>query len=79
MVNAFKGFQETFDNNIKSFNDLQREKFALMETKQNELVKPLQTASTETKLETIRVTVEEKLEKTLSERLDKVLKLWASN
>jgi len=64
LVNAFKGFQETFDNNIKSFNDLQREKFALMDNKQNELVK-----STETKLETIRVTVEEKLEKTLSERL----------
>ncbi len=64
LVNAFKGFQETFDNNIKSFNDLQREKFSLMDTKQNELVK-----STETKLETIRVTVEEKLEKTLSERL----------
>jgi DNA recombination protein RmuC len=64
LVTAFKGFQETFDNNIKSFNDLQREKFALMDTKQNDLVK-----STETKLESIRVTVEEKLEKTLSERL----------
>ncbi len=35
-----------------------------MDTKQNELVK-----NTETKLESIRVTVEEKLEKTLSERL----------
>jgi DNA recombination protein RmuC len=45
-------------------NDLQREKFALMDTKQGELVR-----STETKLESIRVTVEEKLEKTLSERL----------
>jgi DNA recombination protein RmuC len=64
LVNAFKGFQETFDNNIKSFNDLQKEKFALMETKQNELVK-----GTETKLDIIRATVEEKLEKTLSERL----------
>ena len=64
LVTAFKGFQETFDNNIKSFNDLQREKFGLMDVKQNELVK-----STETKLESIRVTVEEKLEKTLSERL----------
>jgi len=64
LVTAFKGFQETFDNNIKSFNDLQREKFALMDTKQNDLVK-----STETKLESIRATVEEKLEKTLSERL----------
>jgi len=64
LITAFKGFQETFDNNIKSFNDLQREKFGLMDTKQNELVK-----STEAKLESIRVTVEEKLEKTLSERL----------
>ena len=64
LVNAFKGFQETFDNNIRSFNELQREKFALMDTKQNDLVK-----NTETKLESIRVTVEEKLEKTLSERL----------
>ncbi len=64
LVNAFNGFQETFDKNIKSFNELQREKFGLMDTKQNELVK-----STETKLESIRVTVEEKLEKTLSERL----------
>jgi DNA recombination protein RmuC len=64
LVNAFKGFQETFDKNVKSFNDLQKEKFELMETKQNELVK-----GTETKLEIIRATVEEKLEKTLSERL----------
>lgn len=64
LATAFKGFQESFDNNIRSFNELQREKFGLMETKQNELVK-----STETKLESIRVTVEEKLEKTLSERL----------
>jgi len=64
LVTAFKGFQETFGSNIKSFNDLQREKFAQMDTKQNDLVK-----STETKLESIRITVEEKLEKTLSERL----------
>lgn len=64
LVNAFKGFQETFDKNVQSFNDLQKEKFELMETKQNELVK-----GTETKLDIIRATVEEKLEKTLSERL----------
>jgi DNA recombination protein RmuC len=64
LVNTFKGFQETFDKNVKSFNDLQKEKFELMETKQNELVK-----GTETKLDIIRATVEEKLEKTLSERL----------
>ncbi len=64
LVNAFKGFQETFDKNVKSFNDLQKEKFESMETKQNDLVK-----GTETKLDIIRATVEEKLEKTLSERL----------
>ena len=64
LITAFKAFQETFDNNIKSFNDLQREKFGQLDVKQNELVK-----STEAKLESIRVTVEEKLEKTLSERL----------
>ena len=64
LFTAFKGFQEAFDINIKSFNDLQREKFAQMENKQTDLVK-----STETKLESIRITVEEKLEKTLSERL----------
>lgn len=64
LLAAFKGFQDTFDHNIKAFNDLQREKFGLMDVKQNELVK-----STEARLESIRVTVEEKLEKTLSERL----------
>lgn len=64
LVNAFKGFQETFDSNVKSFNDLQREKFGHLEDRQNKLVE-----ETEKKLESIRVTVEEKLEKTLSERL----------
>ena len=64
LFTAFKGFQEAFDINIRSFNDLQREKFAQMENKQTDLVK-----STETKLESIRITVEEKLENTLTERL----------
>ncbi len=64
MLDAFRGFQDTFDSNIKSFNDLLREKFAQLDTKQNELVK-----HTERQLESIRITVEEKLEKTLSERL----------
>ncbi len=61
---AFKEFREAFEKNVSSFNELQKEKFGQLENRQNELVK-----STETKLETIRVTVEEKLEKTLSERL----------
>ena len=64
LVNAFKGFGDTFDKNIISFNDLQKSKFEELEKRQNELI-----ANTEKKLESIRVTVEEKLEKTLSERL----------
>lgn len=64
LTKAFTDFGTTFDKNVESFNNLQREKFSQLEIKQNELVK-----GTETKLESIRVTVEEKLEKTLSERL----------
>lgn len=57
-------FQQSFETSVRSFNDLQREKFSQLDHKQTELIR-----STETKLETIRTTVEEKLEKTLSERL----------
>jgi DNA recombination protein RmuC len=57
-------FQESFEKSVRSFNDLQREKFSQLDAKQTELIR-----NTETKLESIRVTVEEKLEKTLSERL----------
>ena len=55
---------ETLNRNSKSFNDQQREKFSELEGRQAKLVE-----ATEKKLESIRVTVEEKLEKTLSERL----------
>ena len=61
---TFKSFQESFDKNVLSFNELQRDKFKQLEDRQNEMVR-----ATETKLDLIRVTVEEKLEKTLSERL----------
>jgi len=61
---TFKTFQDNFDAHIKTFNEVQRDKFAQMESNQQTLIK-----NTETKLESIRVTVEEKLEKTLSERL----------
>ena len=64
LLTAFKTFQDNFDAHIKTFNEVQRDKFAQMETNQQTLIK-----NTETKLESIRVTVEEKLEKTLSERL----------
>ncbi|MBP7652215.1 DNA recombination protein RmuC [Candidatus Dependentiae bacterium] len=64
LAQSLKEFKETFDGSIKSFNDLQQEKFRQMDTRQNELTK-----LTEVRLEKIRTTVEEKLEKTLSERL----------
>jgi len=70
LTNTFRGFQETFDTNVKAFNDLQREKFAQMEAKQTNLIK-----STEEKLENIRVTVDEKLQKTLNERLGQSFEL----
>ncbi len=61
---VFSTFEEKFERNVQSFNTLQREKFTELGEQQNKLVE-----GTEKKLESIRVTVEEKLEKTLSERL----------
>jgi DNA recombination protein RmuC len=67
---SFKGFRETFDKNVESFNNLQREKFGQLETRQAELVK-----TTEDKLEKMREMVEEKLQKTLNERLGQSFEL----
>ena len=64
LARVFGEFKDAFERNVKSFNDLQREKFDQLENRQNELVQ-----GTEKKLESIRITVEEKLEKTLSDRL----------
>ena len=64
LTTTFQGFQQTFDTNVKAFNDLQREKFGQMEAAQTSLVKTI-----EDKLENIRVMVDEKLQKTLNERL----------
>ena len=65
LAKSFVGFGDNFDKNIISFNDLQKSKFADLEKRQNDLI-----LNTENKLESIRITVEEKLEKTLSERLN---------
>ena len=70
LINSFKGFQETFDKNVNSFNQLQREKFALLGEEQKKMVD-----STEKRLEEIRVTVDEKLQKTLNERLGQSFEL----
>ncbi|MBE0675505.1 MAG: DNA recombination protein RmuC [Bacteroidales bacterium] len=67
---TFRGFQEAFDKNVESFNNLQREKFAQLDEKQNNLV-----TTTGEKLENIRVMVDEKLQKTLNERLGQSFEL----
>ncbi len=64
MEKAFREFQQAFDKNVASFNDLQREKFGQLEDKQMRLVE-----GTEKKLEEMRVMVDEKLQKTLNERI----------
>ncbi|HRP17987.1 MAG TPA: DNA recombination protein RmuC, partial [Ginsengibacter sp.] len=62
--NALQDFAGSFDRSVQSFNNLQREKFAALESRQADLIQ-----QTESKLEMIRGVVEEKLEKTLNERL----------
>ena len=70
LTTTFQGFQLTFDTNVKAFNDLQREKFGQMEITQTSLIKTI-----EDKLENIRVMVDEKLQKTLNERLGQSFEL----
>lgn len=70
MSKSLKEFQVAFDKNVESFNNLQREKFAALEEKQNKLVE-----GTEKKLEEMRLTVDEKLQKTLNERLSQSFEL----
>lgn len=64
MTQANLQFQERFEKNINALNELQKDKFGELEKRQAELVQ-----HTESKLDLIRSTVAEKLEKTLSERL----------
>ena len=59
-----KSMQENFDKNIDSFNKVQKEKFDQLDFKQTDLIN-----KTEKRLEQIRESVEEKLQKTLHERL----------
>lgn len=63
-------FRDTFERGILSFNQLQREKFAALEEKHRLMV-----ANTEKRLEEIRITVDEKLQKTLNERIGQSFRL----
>lgn len=70
LARSLKEFQETFDRNVASFNNLQKEKFGALEVKQSELI-----ADTAKKLEQMREMVDEKLQKTLNERLGQSFEL----
>ncbi len=63
-------FQASFERNVQAFNTLQKEKFSALEIKQSELI-----ADTAKKLEQMRETVDEKLQKTLNERLGQSFEL----
>lgn len=67
---SMRHFQDSFSNNVKEFNDLQKQKFGDLEKKQAELI-----TITELKLEKMRETVDEKLQKTLETRLGQSFEL----
>ena len=62
LAGALKEFQSSFEKNVQQFNELQREKFSELENRQTKLVD-----ATERKLEEMRATVDEKLQKTLED------------
>ncbi len=70
LTRSMKDFQTAFDRNVESFNILQKEKFGALEVKQSELI-----ADTARKLEQMREMVDEKLQKTLNERLGQSFEL----
>ena len=70
LTHSMSEFRETFERGIASFNNLQREKFANLDEQQRLLV-----ANTEKRLEEIRVTVDEKLQKTLNDRIGQSFRL----
>lgn len=65
LTGTFHNITQSFDRHIRSFNDLQQEKFTQLEKRQQELI-----SNTERRLDSIRDTVAEKLDKTLGERLN---------
>jgi len=67
---TMKEFQDSFSNNVKDFNELQKQKFGDLEKKQAELI-----TSTAMSLEKMRETVDEKLQKTLEQRLGQSFEL----
>lgn len=67
---SLNDFQQTFERGIASFNQLQKEKFETLDDRQQKLI-----LNTEKRLEEIRTTVDEKLQKTLNERIGQSFRL----
>lgn len=70
LSHSMNEFRETFERGIASFNNLQREKFSALNESQRLLIE-----NTEKRLEEIRITVDEKLQKTLNERIGQSFRL----
>lgn len=70
LTHSMSEFRGAFERGIASFNNLQREKFANLDEQQRLLIQ-----NTEKRLEEIRVTVDEKLQKTLNERIGQSFRL----
>ena len=70
LAQSMSDFRKAFERGIDSFNGLQRENFREMDEKQQQLI-----ANTEKRLEEIRTTVDEKLQKTLNERINQSFRL----
>lgn len=67
---SLKEFKLTFEKAIDSFNNIQRVKFSDLKEEQQKLI-----LNTEKRLDEIRITVEEKLQKTLNERIAQSFRL----
>lgn len=70
LATSLKEFKLTFEKAIDSFNNIQREKFSDLKEEQQKLI-----LNTEKRLDEIRITVEEKLQKTLNERIAQSFRL----
>ncbi|MDH6305905.1 DNA anti-recombination protein RmuC [Parabacteroides sp. PF5-5] len=70
LTRSMTDFRETFERYINIMNDMQREKFESLDKKQQHLID-----NTEKRLEEIRVTVDEKLQKTLDDRLSQSFRM----
>lgn len=70
LSHSMNEFRQAFDRGIDSFNVLQKEKFNALDERQQQLV-----THTEKRLEEIRATVDEKLQKTLNDRIGQSFRL----